>query len=139
VGVVDSGAFKGVKELSHVHEKVEVDLGKYVELAKRLGWNSEYRVATGIDAVHELTKLCIDLARIYPRVVFFAGKLIWKREGWYQRILHNETAYQVQRRLQWKGLPMTVLPLRVPEDAESFWYRVPVVRGVLRRLMQLEE
>ena len=41
------------------------------------------------------------------------GKLIWKRESWWQRILHNETAYQVQRRLQWKGLPMTVIPLRV--------------------------
>ena len=34
---------------------------------------------------------------------------------WWQRWLHNETAYQVERRLQWKGLPMTVSPLRVRE------------------------
>jgi hypothetical protein len=26
---------------------------------------------------------------------------------------HNETAYQIERRLHWKGLPMAVLPIRV--------------------------
>ncbi|PYS96382.1 MAG: hypothetical protein DMF50_04905 [Acidobacteria bacterium] len=61
----------------------------------------------------------MDLAKRYPHVMFFGGKLIWKRESWWQRILHNETAYQVQRRLQWKGLPMTVIPLRTGADAPS--------------------
>ena len=50
---------------------------------------------------------------------FFAGKLIWKRETWWQRILHNETAYQIERRLHWKGLPMSVLPIRVGVGAEN--------------------
>jgi hypothetical protein len=27
--------------------------------------------------------------------------------------LHNETAFAIQRRLQWQGLPMVVLPVRV--------------------------
>ncbi|HEX2568313.1 MAG TPA: APC family permease [Polyangia bacterium] len=116
VAVVDSGSFKGVHEMDRLHHTVEDALKKYVELARRLGWNADYRIATGTDAVAELTRLCIELSRTFPRLMFFAGKLLWKRESWYQRILHNETAYQVQRRLQWKGLPMTVLPLRVPDD-----------------------
>ena len=115
VAVVDSGSFKGVHEVDNLRGRVETDLQKYVALARRLGWNSDYRIGHGIDSVAELTRLCLQLSRDFPRVVFFAGKLLWKREGWYQRLLHNETAYQVQRRLQWKGLPMTVLPLRVPE------------------------
>ena len=69
----------------------------------------------GIDPADEITRVCLELAERYPRVMFFAGKLLWQRETWTQRILHNETAYQVERRLQWKGLPMTVIPLRVRE------------------------
>lgn len=116
VAVVDSGSFKGANEMDRLHHTVEEALQKYVALARRLGWNADYRIAIGTDAVAELTRQCIELSRSFPRIMFFAGKLLWKRESWYQRILHNETAYQVQRRLQWKGLPMTVLPLRVPDD-----------------------
>ena len=32
---------------------------------------------------------------------------------WYQRLLHNQTAYSLQRRLQWDGVPMVILPTRV--------------------------
>ena len=115
VAVIDSGTFKGATELDAQSEHVKESLKKYVALARRLGWNADFRTASGIDGVYEITRLCIELARVYTRVVFFAGKLLWKREAWYQRFLHNETAFQVQRRLQWKGLPMTVLPLRVPD------------------------
>jgi amino acid transporter len=113
VAVIDSGAFKGAEEIESLTGGVEASLDQYVALARRLGWNSASATSTGIDASAEITRLCIDLAKRYPRTVFFAGKLIWKRESWWQRVLHNETAFQVQRRLQWKGLPMTVIPLRV--------------------------
>jgi len=45
--------------------------------------------------------------------VFFAGKLIFQQESWYQRILHNETAAAVERRLQFAGLTMIVMPVRM--------------------------
>jgi hypothetical protein len=31
----------------------------------------------------------------------------------FQRFLHNETAFAVQRRLQWDGIAMMILPIRV--------------------------
>jgi len=92
---------------------------KYVALARSLGWNSSYRIGEGLDPVYEATRLCIELSREYSRVMFFAGKLIWKRETWMQRILHNETAYQVERRLHWKGLAMSVLPVRVGSEQRT--------------------
>ena len=48
--------------------------------------------------------------------LFFAGKLVFEQERWYQRVLHNETAYQIQRRLQFAGLNAMVLPVRLLED-----------------------
>ena len=119
VAVHDTGTFKGAAEVASLRVRVEETLQKYVALAKSLGWNSSYRMAEGLDAVYEASRLCIKIADEFPRVVFFAGKLIWKRETWLQRILHNETAYQVERRLHWKGLAMAVLPVRVGDEARS--------------------
>ncbi len=112
VAVIDSGHFKGREQVEAQQRSVEESLRRYVALARKLGWNASSATSIGTDPVEELTRVCFQLAKIYPQVMFFGGKLIWKREAWWQRLLHNETAYQVQRRLQWKGLPMTVIPLR---------------------------
>ena len=119
MAVIDSGHFKGKEEISALRTQVEESLAKFVDLARRQGLNAGSATMVTTDPVDGLYRVCVDLAKKYPRVMFFGGKLIWKRESWWQRILHNETAYQVQRRLQWKGLPMTVLPLRTGEDAPS--------------------
>jgi hypothetical protein len=29
------------------------------------------------------------------------------------RILHNQTAFAIQRRLQWEGIPTMIMPIRV--------------------------
>ena len=69
-------------------------------------------LAIGTEAVTELDRLCREVALRFPRSVFFAGKLIFQRDSWYQRLLHNETAAAVERRLQFAGLPMIVMPIR---------------------------
>ena len=33
----------------------------------------------------------------------FTGKLVFRKEKTFQRFLHNETAFAIQRRLQWEG------------------------------------
>ena len=67
----------------------------------------------------EGAEVCATVAREFPRSVFFLGKLIFEHERFFQRLLHNETAYQLQRRLQFAGLNAMVLPVRVLEDGEA--------------------
>ena len=119
VAVLDSGTFKGSDEIERLEAMVRASLDQYVNLARGLGWRASSRMGSGLDAVKEATALCTTLAAEFPRATFFAGKLIWKRETWWQKILHNETAYQIERRLHWKGLPMAVLPIRVGLGAET--------------------
>src|SRR2546428_5124007 len=116
VGVVDSATFQGVEEVDRVREQAEEDLKKYVEQAQRMGLPADYRVAMGTEAVTEAVRVAGEIAREYPRAIFFAGKLIFERERWFDRFLHNETAYAMQRRFQFAGLPMVVLPVRVLEQ-----------------------
>src|SRR6266850_2584285 len=116
VAVVDSATFQGVEEVDRVREETETALQKYVDLARRMGIPADFRMSVGTEAVAECERLATEVAREYERSIFFAGKLIFERERWWDRLLHNETAYQIQRRLQFKGLPMVVLPVRVLEE-----------------------
>ncbi|HVO34957.1 MAG TPA: APC family permease [Gemmatimonadales bacterium] len=113
VGVVDSGGFKGEGAIEELRRQTEASLAQYMELARRIGMPATTRYALGTDAVDEGEKLCLDLAKEFPRVTFFAGKVIFQREAWYQHLLHNETAAAIQKRLQWAGKPMVIIPARV--------------------------
>jgi amino acid transporter len=116
VGVVDSATFQGVEEVDRVRDETEEALKKYVDLARGMGIPADQKMSMGTEAVSECERLAAEVAKEYERSIFFAGKLIFEREKWWDRLLHNETAYQIQRRLQFNGLPMVVLPVRVLEE-----------------------
>ena len=113
VGVIDSASFTGVDAVDEVRDRTNKDLSRYVELTRRLGLPADYRMAMGTEAVEASEDLCRKVAREFPKSIFFAGKLIFEEERWYQKLLHNETAYQMQRKLQFAGLNAMVLPVRV--------------------------
>jgi amino acid transporter len=116
VGVIDAVHMKGLAEVDELRELTEATLRRYVALAHALGLHADFRCAIGTEAVGEAEKLCREIAREFPYAIFFAGKLVFEREIWFQRILHNETAYSIQRRLQFAGLNSMVLPVRVMDD-----------------------
>ena len=113
VGVVDSANFKGAGAVSDLETQTRANLARYEEFARRLGFPSASFFSVGIEPVEEAEKLGLEVARRFPRVTFFAGQLIFHRPKWYDRWLHNETAFAIQRRLQWHGLPVVILPVRV--------------------------
>jgi amino acid transporter len=115
VGVVDSATFQGVEEVDRVREETEGALQRYVDLARGMGLPADSKWSIGTEAVSECERLATEVAKEYERSIFFAGKLIFERERWWDRLLHNETAYQIQRRLQFAGLAMVILPVRVLE------------------------
>jgi amino acid transporter len=115
VGVIDSATMKGIEEVDRVRLRTEGALQQYVGLAHRLRLASDFRMDVGTEAVATAEEVCRSVAREFPRAVFFAGKLVFQKERLFQRLLHNETAYQLQRRLQFAGLNAMVMPVRVLE------------------------
>jgi amino acid transporter len=113
VGVVDSGNFKGSGAVEDLEKHTKESLQRYVDLARRLGMSAGAFCAIGTDAVDELEKLCMDVARKFPKSTVFAGQLVFEKDTWLHRFLHNQTAFSLQRRLQWAGLAMVILPTRV--------------------------
>ncbi len=113
VGLVDSGQFKGTADVHALETKVRGDLERYVSLGQRMGYYAEYRYTLGTDLIEELEHICIDLTKEFRRPVVFAGQLVFQQENLFTRSLHHETAYSIQRRLQFRGVQVIILPIRV--------------------------
>jgi len=115
VAVIDSATFKGRSELDALEKQTVSDLEKYVELARKLGFRADYRYRVGTEAVESVVELCEEIAREFPRSIFYLGQLVFEKDRIYYKVLHNETAFAIQRRLQFAGLQAIVLPIRVTE------------------------
>jgi len=113
VAVIDSGTFKGVEEIDALETSIRTGLEKYVTLARKLGFAADYRMELATDVVESIIAVCKDVAVTYPRSTVFTGQLTFRLEKFYHRLLHNETAFAIQRRLQWDGLTTVIMPIRV--------------------------
>ena len=91
------------------------DLEQYVCFARQLGAYVEYRYSIGTDLIEELEGICTDVVKEFRRPVVFAGQLVFQRENMLTRSLHHETSFAIQRRLQFAGIQVIVLPIRVWE------------------------
>jgi amino acid transporter len=128
VGEVDSSMLKSHEEIEAFEKKIADEVRMYYDYAAQLGLHPETRAGIGPDPVNELQNICLEVAATFPRVVFFAGKLIWDTavEGFLSRFLHNHTALELQSWLQLYGYSVVILPIRVgpplrppPRDADE--------------------
>jgi len=116
VGEVDSGLFKSHEEVEALERSLVDDLEEYSKFASNLGFHSTVRLGLGTDVVLELRRMCLVVAQEFPNSVFFAGKLVFERDHFFSRFLHNQTALEMQNWLQFHGHSMVILPVRVSEQ-----------------------
>ncbi len=112
VSVVDSGSFKGREEIDALRRQTADDLASYVRVARGLGFPAEAVTDVGTEVLEAATELCSEVSKRYPKATIITGRIVFRREAWFDRLLHNETPKLIQQRLQWLGVPMVVLPVR---------------------------
>jgi amino acid transporter len=113
VAVVDSESFKGADQIAGLEARTRDGLLKYERYAQSLGLAAASAFAVGTEVAVEVEKIATDLTHRYPEALFVAGQLIFEEDTLWNRLLHNETAFMVQKRLQRRGLPMIVVPVRL--------------------------
>jgi amino acid transporter len=113
VAVIDQGMFKGEEGLRGLRESTIRSLKEYVDLAHRFGFCAEYRMTIGTDVIESATSICREIQKDFPHSTVFSGQLVFHNEKFYHRLLHNETAYAIQRRLQWSGITNVIMPIRI--------------------------
>jgi amino acid transporter len=113
IAVVDSDVFKGTAEVEHLQRRTQSALAAYRRFAGALGLPSAATYAVGTEVAVEAEKLGTTLRARYPHALFVAGQIIFEEDTAWNRLLHNETAFTIQRRLQHAGVPMIVLPVQL--------------------------
>ena len=113
IGEVDSQSYGGIGALDAMQHDVGANLNYYVRFchSNGLAATSYHRYGTDIPA--ELTTLAKKVAEEFPNSVFFSSKLIFVHDNWITRLLHNQTAVAMQRRLHLQGMQMVILPMKV--------------------------
>ena len=113
IGVVDWKNFKGAEEVKNLESHISAELKKYVQMSSDFGFYAESIHSVDIDTLDVVEARCEEIQRKYNKTVFFVGKLVFEEENLFTRLLHNQTAFSIQRILQFKGIPSIVLPIRV--------------------------
>ena len=134
IGVLNSDVFKGEKPVHDLEDRVTKGLEYYVELAQGLEVPATKFHRIGADVVQEASELCVEISKKFPRSVFFASELVFQEPHWFHRLLHNETAYAIQRQLRFAGLSLVIIPILlynrqqpIPSFSDSLIYRgIPV-------------
>jgi amino acid transporter len=113
IAVVDSESFKGADQIAGLEQRTRESLLRYERYARTLELPAASAFAIGTEVAVETEKMAEDLVRRYPRALFVAGQILFEEETLANRLLHNETALMVQSRLQRRGIPMIVVPVRI--------------------------
>jgi amino acid transporter len=110
---VDAHAYGGEGAMEKMREDAARTLEYFVDFCQSHGMASASYIGFGTDAVEEVTRMCEQINHEYPNAIFFTSKLIFASDNWFTRLLHNQAALAVQRRLHLEGLQMVILPMKV--------------------------
>jgi hypothetical protein len=114
---VGSDQFRDEEHIAQLSAAREQDLQRYEALARSWGLETESHYALGTDVVEELERLAVAVAAERPDTIFVAGQVVFQRETFTRRLLHNDVAFNLQRRLVYRGLDVVVLPVTLPPEA----------------------
>ena len=113
IGVIDAGNFKGAEELERLEAHAKSEIERYADFVKQHGYYAEGMFALGTDVVEEASKLAPKITEKYPQSVFFGGQIVFPKETFLTRLLHNYTVFSMQRKFYHEGIPVVILPIRV--------------------------
>ncbi|HZF19956.1 MAG TPA: amino acid permease [Burkholderiales bacterium] len=113
VRTVDSQSFGGREDLAAMKVDANASLAYFVNFCNSKGWAAKSYLAFGTDPIDEFTRLADRVLTEFPNAVFFTSKLIFERESWMTRLLHNQAAMALQRRFHLRGMQMVILPMKL--------------------------
>ena len=113
IGVIDAGNFKGVDEVEHLKKQISKDTARYVSFMKSQGYYAEALSYVGIDVISEAERIVPDILERFPNAVFFGGQIVFPKESFFTKWLHNHTVFIMQRKFYQQGIPFVILPIRV--------------------------
>jgi len=110
---VDAQSFGGREDLEAMKVEANASLSYFVNFCNSKGWAAKSYLSFGTDPIDEFTRLAERVLSEFPNAIFFTSKLIFDRDNWMTRLLHNQAAMALQRRFHLRGMQMIILPMKL--------------------------
>lgn len=113
VGEIDTEEFSDEARWHALRRDTKNSLRNYVDFCTARGLPATYYHDYGTDVINTVSRLTDRISADFPRAVFFAAKLIFEKENFATNILHNQTAYMIQKKLHHKGHNLIIMPMKI--------------------------
>lgn len=113
VGAIDTEEFTDQTMWHKLRRDTKQMLKNYVDFCTNRGLPSTYYHDYGTDIIATATTLTERIQHDFPKSVFFATKLIFENETLVHQILHNQTAYMLQKKLHSRSQNLIIMPMKI--------------------------
>ncbi|MBN9475207.1 MAG: amino acid transporter [Bordetella sp. SCN 67-23] len=110
---VDAQVYGGPEAMEAMKLQATTSLKFFERFCNSYGMAATSRLSFGTDAVQTLEKEITEVLQEYPNTIVFASKLVFKRENFVTRLLHNQAINSLQRRMHVNGQQLMVLPMLI--------------------------
>jgi hypothetical protein len=116
VGTVDSHSFGSDQSLRTLQYETRAALDGLVNYAQVQGMGARWYDAYGSDRLVAIEGLAQQVRDDFPNSVFFASRLVFEHEHWWNHWLHHHTPLALQRILNEHGMELVILPVLLLEN-----------------------
>jgi amino acid transporter len=110
---VDASSYGGPEEMEAMKVQASVALKYFENFCHSKGLAARSYLAFGTDPIDGFVELCERVREDFPHSIFFTSKLVFERDNFFMRLLHNQAALVLQARLHLAGMQMVILPMKV--------------------------
>ena len=110
---VDAHSYGGAEDMEAMKVEANVALKYFENFCHSNGLASKSYLSFGTDPIDGFVELCARVREDFPNSIFFTSKLIFERDNFLIRMLHNQAALVLQQRLHMADMQMVILPLKV--------------------------
>jgi hypothetical protein len=103
----------GREEVEALKVEANSALSYLVNFCHSKGWAAKSYLPFGTDPVDKFTRLAERVSTEFPNSMLFASMLIFCRDNWFVRLLHDQAALVLQRHFHLRGLQMVILPMKI--------------------------
>jgi amino acid transporter len=110
---VDAHSYGGAQDMEAMKVEANVALHYFENFCHSNGLASKSYLAFGTDPIDGFVDLCERVRQDFPNCIYFTSKLVFERDNFFFRLLHNQAALVLQQRLHLAGMQMVILPMKV--------------------------
>ena len=110
---VDAHSYGGAQDMEAMKVEANVALRYFENFCHSNGLAAKSYLSFGTDPIDGFVELAGRVREDFPNSIYFTSQLVFERDNFLIRLLHNQAALVMQQRLHLAGMQMVILPMKV--------------------------